>query len=102
MLSVDEIALIFFGPDGGKDRDVVARKARQYLFQKSLEIIDSGIDVILDWGFWTKEDKREAGAFFEASQIAFQWHYFDEELADRFWRRFEEPSEGEMDVWVRA
>jgi hypothetical protein len=35
---------------------IVFASVKEYLYQKSLEIIAGGMDVILDWGFWTKEE----------------------------------------------
>lgn len=128
LLSVDEITLALFGTNGGEGHDLAVEKTQKYLFQKSLEIIDSGINVILDWGFWTQEDRLEANSFYKKYKVAFEWHYidvsdkvlwenlrkrnleieeghalfyyFDDSLANRFWNMFEIPKKEEVDVWV--
>lgn len=51
LLSVDEIMLAVFGPYTGDKHDEYTEKIQKYLFEKSVEIINSRINVILDWGF---------------------------------------------------
>ncbi len=51
VLSVDEITLALFGRDAGENHDNYAERAKKYLYEKSLDIIETDIDVILDWGF---------------------------------------------------
>jgi predicted kinase len=77
LLSLDEITTLFFGSNGGAEHYVILDKAQKYLFDKSLEIIESGIDVIIDWGFWKKADRQEAILFYEKNNIIFEWHYVD-------------------------
>lgn len=48
VLSVDEITLALFGQDAGEKHDDYVERAEAYLFEKSLDIIEVGIDVILD------------------------------------------------------
>ncbi len=128
LLSVDEITVALFGTDAGKNHDSIVEKTQEYLFQKSLEIIETGIDVILDWGFWTEEERCSATAFYKKHNITFEWHYldasddtlnqnlekrnleiktrerqfyyFDNELANKFWGMFEIPAKDKMDVWL--
>ena len=42
------------------------------------------MDVILDWGFWTRAWRLEAGSFFSDRGIAHEWHYID--VSDEIWR----------------
>ena len=130
LLSADEITLAIFGTDTGAEHDSIVEKTQKYLYQKSVEIINSGTDVILDWGFWTREERREASTFFKARGIDFEWHYldvseellranlikrnleietgqitfyyFENALAERFWDMFEPPAKAEIDVWIAA
>ena len=129
LLSLDEITTLFFGADGGAEHYVILDKARKYLFDKSLEIVKSGADVILDWGFWKQSDRKEAILFYEKNNIRCEWHYVDasddtlrknlikrnneietgqntssyyfpEEIVRRFWKEdFELPEKNEMDIW---
>ena len=129
LLSIDEITVALFGTDAGEEHDSIVEKTEKYLYQKSLEIIDSGINVIFDWGFWTQEERQEASAFYKKYNIDYEWHYidasveklrenlnkrnhaveqgktafyyFDDELANEFWDMFEEPLKSEINVWVK-
>ncbi|MBR1584636.1 MAG: ATP-binding protein [Clostridia bacterium] len=123
ILSADEITTLF-GADLGDQHDAVSRRVRQYLFQKAAEIIACGVSVILDWGFWSREMRGEAAAYFAARAIPTQWHYLD--IADETWQAridhrnahlgqadyyvdaglkqkcltlFEKPDRQEIDVW---
>lgn len=51
ILSVDEITLALFGNEAGEKLDDYVCRAEKYLYDKSLEIIETGTNVILDWGF---------------------------------------------------
>ena len=128
LLSTDEITVALFGPDASDEHDSIVEKTQKYLCQKSLEIINAGINVIFDWGFWTKPERQEASEFYANHNIAYEWHYidasddmlrenlnkrnreiedgksvfyyFDDELANEFWGLFEMPSRDEIDVWA--
>ena len=84
ILSVDEIMLAVFGLYAGEKHDEYAANVRHYLFQKSLEGIQAGVDVILDWGFWTKAGRNEAKAFYRSRNIECELHYLD--ISDEVWR----------------
>lgn len=128
VLSVDEITLALFLQQIGDMHDTYVERAEQYLFEKSVEILKTGINVILDWGFWQKAEREYARAFYKAHGITCEFHcihisdetwqerlqrrnaailsgetnaYFvDENLAAKFGRLFEMPDEDEIDVWV--
>lgn len=85
VLSVDEITLALFGQDAGESHDDYVARAEVYLFEKSLDIIEVGIDVILDWGFWTKRERDDARKFYEGRNIAYEFHYID--ISDEEWHR---------------
>ena len=57
LLSIDEIMLAVFGQHCGDKHDEYAGRTERYLLDKSLEIVATGLDVILDWGFWRKEKR---------------------------------------------
>ena len=127
LLSVDELVLSILGSDLGEKHDEITRRVQAYLFDKSLEIVRAGANVLLDWGFWTKERRQEARAFYAQHGVISEFHYVD--TPDDVWRRniairnqavldgksdayfvddglmlklqslFEAPSRGEMDVW---
>ncbi|MDE7301776.1 MAG: ATP-binding protein [Oscillospiraceae bacterium] len=127
MLSVDEITLSLFGQHIGEKHDEICERTQKYLFEKSLEIVEVGTDVILDWGFWQREDRDHAREFYKNRGVPCEFHYLDisdeawrqnlaernaavsagetaayfvdDNLAAKFERMFEVPDKSEMDVW---
>ena len=77
LLSVDEIMLALFGNDAGEKHDFYATRTQKYLFEKSIEILASGKDVILDWGFWRRCDRDSARAFYAEAGYACEAMYLD-------------------------
>lgn len=55
ILSVDELTLALFENQAGEKLDFYVEKLKEYFLKKSLDIVEAGADVILDWGFWTKK-----------------------------------------------
>lgn len=128
VLSVDEITLALFDQNAGDKLDDYVARAEKYLYDKSLEIIECGINVILDWGFWTNRERNEAREFYGSKNIENEFHYIDipdeewyrrldkrnkavmenktsayyvdEGLAEKFKSIFEIPDRSEIDVWI--
>lgn len=130
ILSVDEITLALFGQDAGEKHDDYAKRAKKYLYGKSLEIIEMDINVILDWGFGTKQEREFARKFYGSRNISFEFYYID--IDDEEWNRrmekrnkdvlagkanayyvadelvakldsiFEKPDRNEIDVWIES
>lgn len=128
VLSVDEITLALFEQNVGEKHDEYVAKLEKYLFEKSLDIVSVGVDVILDWGFWTKEERDFAREFYSSRDIRYEFHYID--VSDETWGRrlnkrnkeivsgevtayyvdnnlatkfnsiFEYPDKEEIDVWI--
>ena len=127
MLSVDELVLSILGSDLGEKHDEITTRVQAYLFEKSVEMVHAGANVLLDWGFWTREKRSVARKFYEDRGIVCEFHYID--VPDDVWRRniekrnravlagetsayfvdeglmkklealFETPSKEEIDVW---
>lgn len=130
LLSVDEIMLSMFGLYAGDRHDEYAERTQKYLFEKSVEIIETSTNVILDWGFWTRDKRTWAKEFYESQRIEYEFHYIDisdetwrarlehrnravsagevnaylvdDNLAAKFEALFEEPDKEEIDVWVEC
>ena len=130
LLSIDEIMLAMFCFYVGDKHDEYVEKTEKYLFDKSLEIIENGINVILDWGFWTKDERIFAKKFYSARGIEHEFHYIDisdeiwkarldkrnraveageamaypidDNLAAKFGAIFEMPDRDEIDIWVEG
>lgn len=129
LLSVDEIMLELFGLYADEKHDEYTEKIQKYLFEKSVEIINSGSDVVLDWGFWTKQKRTQAKYFYYNRNVECELHYIevkdtvwseriaqrnkavqegrvkayiiDSGLMKKFENLFEPPSEDEIDVRIR-
>lgn len=84
LLSVDEITLALFGQHCGDNHDDYVERAQSYLFNKSLELIKAGVNVVLDWGFWMKEERDYAREFYNSRNINCQLHYVD--IGDETWK----------------
>ena len=128
VLSIDEVTLALFRQDAGDMHDTYVERAKEYLFEKSVQIIETGINVVLDWGFWTKREREYAREFYRSRGIECELHYIavpddewyrriekrnkaveagecsayfvDEGLAAKFAAIFELPAEDEADVIV--
>lgn len=85
VLSVDEITLALFEHDIGEKHDEYVEKTERYLFNKSVEIIETGIDVILDWGFWTKAERDFAREFYRSKNIENEFHYIN--ISNEEWKK---------------
>lgn len=128
LLSCDEVMLSLLPEQLGEQHDVYARRTEDYLLAKSLEIIETGIDVILDWGPWTRAGRDSIRAFYGKHHIACEVHgirvsetewrarvakrnqqidagicqayHVDEGLMHKFLQRYEALSDSEVNVWA--
>lgn len=105
--------------------DAIAKGLQNYLLRRAADIADHGVDVILDWGFWTEKDRTAASGFFSGHGCETEWHYLDiseeklrkniekrnssltksdyfvdEGLLEKCLSRFEVPDKGSIDVWI--
>ena len=129
LLSTDEITLALFGQHIGEKHDEYVERTQNYLFEKSAELIETGINVVLDWGFWMKEERDYAREFYGNRNIECEFHYIDisnetwkarltkrnsevlaeepsayyidDAIAAKFDGLFEKPGMDEIDVWVK-
>lgn len=128
VLSCDELMLSLLDEYLGERHDVYAARTEAYLLRKSLEIIETGIPVILDWGPWTKAGRDRLKAFYAQHGIALEIHairigeqewraritrrnadvsaggcqayHLDDGLMAKFLSRYEELAEEETDLWI--
>jgi len=84
LLSCDEIMSALFGWYS-ENFDETQEKIIQYIFNKSLDIIKIGVDVVLDFGFWSKIKRDEAKKFYKDRGINCEIHYID--VDENIWRR---------------
>ncbi len=112
----------------GEFYDKFCEKVNAYLMKKSVEIANIGCNVILDWGFWTRVQRREVTDYYKLRNINIEWHHID--INDEEWEKnikernnrikvgksssdfyvkgglkkkvlekWEEPNKDEIDVW---
>ncbi|MBP3351471.1 MAG: ATP-binding protein [Lachnospiraceae bacterium] len=130
ILSCDELTKDLFDNDLGEKHDEVALRIWTYFKKKSVELVKVGCTVILDWGFWSRENRKSLKEFYREQNIPCEWHYID--VADETWKQnieerncrvlngeggsdyyldeglmgklnslWEEPASEEVDVWYR-
>lgn len=127
-LSCDDFTKTVFDNDLGERHDAIMSNIRTYFLQKAVEICSCGVNVVLDWGFWTRAERTEITEFLNNSQVLFEWHYMDitdeklrenitvrnqsltysadcsdyyvdNGLLEKCLSQFEEPEPSEVDVW---
>ncbi|MBQ2964601.1 MAG: ATP-binding protein [Clostridia bacterium] len=84
LLSVDEITLALFGQHTGDKHDEYVERTEKFLLNKSLELIRKNINVVLDWGFWTKAERTAVKEFYKSRNIEYELHYVD--ISDEVWK----------------
>ena len=128
ILSCDELTDILFDNNLGDKHDELSKRIRKYLLKKAEDIIQTNSNVILDWGFWSKNDRKYIKEYFSSKGINCEWHYIniddaswqknidernqrvlsgnggsdyylDEGLMKKLLSKWEEPSKDEIDVW---
>lgn len=84
LLSVDEVMLTLFGQHCGNKHNEYTRKSKKYLLSKSLELIDKNVNVVLDWGFWAKTERKAIKEYYEFRGIDCELHYIN--INDEVWK----------------
>ena len=85
ILSIDELTLALFNNEAGDKLDMYVERARSYLYKQSVRLIRAGVNVVLDWGFWTREDRRDISTFLTEHETDYEWHYIN--ISDERWKR---------------
>lgn len=86
VLSSDELMLTIFPEDGlGNAYDAISSRVTEYLWKKAFEIASAGMDVILDWGFWTERARQEALSRCREKNVPVLRHLID--IPDDEWHR---------------
>ncbi len=126
-LSCDELMYELYRHEEGTDFDRLADRVKAYLHRKAIEAAHAGADVLLDWGFWGREERQRVTSLYRREGIDVVWHYLaisdavwqrniarrnaacqrdettdypvDEGLLQKLADRFEPPEPSEMDVW---
>lgn len=128
ILSTDEVTFYLMDNEQGERYDDFAKRVNEYLMKKAIDIVRAGANVILDWGFWSKEKRINLTNYYKKYNIPVEWHYvdvtqekwqdlikkrnelivsgqeeysfyFDDGLKKKLLDSFSEPSKEEMDIW---
>ena len=127
LLSCDELMTTLFPEPLGENYDAAAARAKAYLHNQAARLARSGMDVILDWGFWRRDERESVRSFYAGWGIETRWHCvepagedwqrnirarseavragatdvyeLDEGLLDKMNRLYEAPAPEEIDVW---
>ena len=83
ILSTDEVTYDLTNNQQGEGYDEFARRVNLYLRKKAVEIVNAGCTVVLDWGFWTKENRKEIKRYGENNGVLVEMHYID--IDDKTW-----------------
>ncbi|WP_370742654.1 AAA family ATPase [Ruminococcus callidus] len=83
ILSTDEVTYDLTNNQQGDGYDEFAIRVNLYLRKKAVEIVNAGCTVILDWGFWTKENRKEIKRYGENNGVLVEMHYID--IDDKTW-----------------
>ncbi len=85
ILSMDGLTLPLSDLLQGPVHDRVTVAVKEYLFSTAEQILEAGADVILDWGFWWKEERTRVRARFEEKGFPVCLVYFP--LSDEDWQK---------------
>ena len=85
ILSIDEVMLTLFPEGAGEAHDRLAQKTEKYLLSLSLQILQAGTDVILDWGLWTRAQRGRLRDFYNSRGIVNKIHYL--RTGEEEWQR---------------
>ena len=109
VLSCDEIENDLFHHDLGDRRDAISADIKAYLHKKAVDIARAGCNVILDWGFWSREECTDVSAYYKNADIEARNaavaagettdYAVDGGLLQKILTLFETPIPDEIDVW---
>ena len=124
ILSCDDLMLSLFDEQLGDQHQLIQRKSMDYLYNLADELVSIGVNVVVDFGFWSKAERIEVKQHFMDQGITTELHYINtpeiqtkkqlqmrneaithsnsnvyhitEEMRLLFDTRFEEPTEDEI------
>lgn len=128
VLSCDDLMLSLFDEKLGDKHDCILEKCKIYLYELSCQIAGAGTNVILDFGFWIRKERKNTVRLFHSKNIKTEIHYIkidrgswlnqinkrnsdvkkgivkgyyvDENMKKLFDKSFEEPDKDEVDVII--
>ena len=95
LLSNDELLHDVFPNTHPGDQKDLMKRIDMYLMKKAVELVRCGCDVILDWGFWKKEERVRLTQYFVERRIPIEWVYT--RVNDDVWKKNIEKRNGEIE-----
>lgn len=78
ILSCDDLMLTLFDECiGPKNHQMMLSRCKSFLYVQAEEYLIRGIDVVLDFGFWTKQERDEVRNIFDKKGIQVKLYYFE-------------------------
>lgn len=75
ILSVDDLMLRLSDSCLGQQHDDTARRCELYFYDLTEQMISNGIEVVIDYGYWSRKDREEAKEHFRKRGIKAELHY---------------------------
>ena len=83
LISCDQLMQSMFPGGCGEHHDLLAERARHYLFSMARQCADAGVTPVIDFGFWTPAMRQEAIDALSGYEL--DWRYLD--ISDDEWNR---------------
>lgn len=83
LISCDQLMQTMFPGGCGEHHDMLAARARQYLFRLARQCTQGGATPVIDFGFWTPAMRREATEALAGFEL--DWRYLS--VGDDEWQR---------------
>ena len=77
LLSCDDLMLNVFAGCLGDKHGETERRCLKFLFGQAAQLVEMGMDVVLDSGFWTKKSRAMARVYFSGKHIETTTYYFN-------------------------
>lgn len=75
ILSVDELMLNLSDHCLGNSHDDIANRCEKYFYQLAEQMVQIGLDVIIDFGYWSRKERLDAKSYFNNKNIKNEVHY---------------------------
>jgi len=80
ILNPDILMLALFDEQLGDRHNEIFEKTRQFLYRQAVEISRAGANIVLDFGLWTRTERKATRDFFAAQGADFSLHYLNTPL----------------------
>ena len=97
-LNPDELIKTICGEFLGYRHEDVLQQTLNYFYKKAIEIYSTGINVIIDAGFWQRHYREEANRYFSDHNIIPEWHYID--INEDLWMKYIEKRNREVEKGI--